>query len=435
MLALFASKFAFSRKIRSSRFEMEPKRENTIKLRFGAGSRNPNNGEVFNFFTKQRWTCDSLSAMYRDDFCVFIRFKSDELMKGALAKLGPKVNFEYDDGTSAWVNVTAANGTFKYVRIFGLPPEVDDRQISGAMSKYGSIQLMVRERFPAETGFPIWNGVRGLHMEVTTAIPAQVNIQHVKARIYYDGLQNKCFVCGALDHLKANCPNRKSVNGRLVTKPSDGSFANVVANGKTAVPPPTSTMVVLGKLGGSPSTGNGASGSGLGAGQTTPAQQPAGQITAGQENSGNKPVNEGATDGDIGQPDAEQGGGIGEPAGTESTGKQTNEQSALDLNPLYPEVVPDLPDSDMADASQDERDERHDNDDPMGEGKWSEQKGKKKKKRGRPKKSEQETSGSDTRGGKQFIVPATVQDLLLSQERRSRSRSRALSEGGRKGKK
>lgn len=413
---------------------MEPKRENTIKLRFGAGARNPNNGEVFKFFTKQQWTSDVLSAMYRDDFCVFIRFKSDELMQGALVQLGNRVNFEYDDGTTVWVNVTAANGTFKYVRIFGLPPEVDDRQISAAMCKFGTIQLMVRERFPVETGFPIWNGVRGLHMEVTAAIPAQVNIQHVKARIYYDGLQNKCFACGALDHLKANCPNRKPVNGRLtvLTKPSEGSFASIVTNGTAALPLPTPTMVVLNKPGGSQEAGTGGNGSDLAdqqpAGQESAVQQPAAQVVPDQESLEDRPANGSSTDGASGRSDAD----VGELGGTESTGKQSNEQSALLLNPLFSDEIREVADSEMVIINPGDN-ERSDETMENAEA-WSEQKGKGKKKgkRGRPKKSVPDTSGSDTRGGKQFIVPATLKDLLLSQERRSRSRSRAVSEGGRR---
>lgn len=241
---------------------MEPKRENTIKLRFGSHTRNPTNEEVFKFFTDQGWSCDDLSAMYREDYSLFVRFQSDAFMKRVLGKLGTSVAFQYADGRHVQVSVTTANGMFRYVRIFGLPPEVKDEQIATVLSKYGTIHQLVRERYPAETGFPIWNGIRGAHMELVSEIPAQLHIQHIRTRIFYEGMQNKCFVCGALDHLKANCPKRQSVNTRLqqqnsgpVTvsgkgKPSSrdsGSFANVVLNGLMAQPPSGSGMVALGQ--------------------------------------------------------------------------------------------------------------------------------------------------------------------------------------------
>lgn len=58
-------------------------------------------------------------------------------------------------------------------------------------------------------------------MEVTKEIPPQVRVRHFQARIYYEGMINKCFICKSADHIKANCPRRNatqnssSVQGRL----------------------------------------------------------------------------------------------------------------------------------------------------------------------------------------------------------------------------
>lgn len=260
--------------LKNEKCKMEPKRENTIKLRFGSHTRNPSNDEVFAFFKEQAWSCDDLSAMYREDFSLFIRFQSEARMKNALIKLGPHVEFKYANGDKVQVSVSLANGTFRYVRIFGLPPEVKDEQIAGVLAKYGTIHQMVRERYAVETGFPIWNGIRGVHMEVVSEIPAQLHIQSIRARVYYEGLQHKCFVCGALDHLKAACPKRQSVNARLAvsTEPASagelgaagtskekGSFASVVVKGLSAQPGPLPGMVVLSKHGGEPEKPSGTS--------------------------------------------------------------------------------------------------------------------------------------------------------------------------------
>lgn len=354
---------------------MEPKREFTIKLRFGAEARNPNNAEIFKFFNKQGWTSEDLSAMYRDDHSVFVRFKTEPMMRGALTKLGPKVKFDYDNGTSLEVQVQAAAGTFKYVRIFGLPPEVDDRHIVTTMSKYGAIQQLVRERYSVETGFPIWNGVRGLHIELVSEIPAQLTIQHCKARIYYDGLQNKCFGCGALDHLKATCPKRNSVNKRLAAAatPAGGSFASIVANGTPVEPvgaSPASGMVVLNPKPPAP----------------------------------------------ISKPNLED---HVEPVAPEFTAPA--EQLAL------PQGGGDEVAEESGDQSMDEDDDNQQNEgevSPNGaasmetDAAWTEAKGKGKKgkgKRGRPRKPiESDASESDAIGGKQFIVPAQGADLLAA---------------------
>lgn len=58
-------------------------------------------------------------------------------------------------------------------------------------------------------------------MEVAKEIPPQIRIRHFQARIFYEGMINKCFFCKSTEHLKANCPRRtvaqyqSSVQGRL----------------------------------------------------------------------------------------------------------------------------------------------------------------------------------------------------------------------------
>lgn len=381
---------------------MEPKRESTIKLRFGAGSRGPNNAEVFKFFGKHEWTNEELSAMYREDFSIFVKFKTEQLMREALAKLGPQTKFEYDDGTSMTVPVTAAAGSFKYVRIFGLPPEVDDRFVATAMSKYGTVQQMIRERFPVETGFPIHNGVRGIHMELVSEIPAQLTIQHVKARIYYDGLQNKCFGCGALDHLKAACPNRKDVNKRLTPAPKsgNGTFANVVING-----------------------------GGSGSGKAEVLQSESSGMVVLEKSSTSLP------------PRPEKVPVPSKPLESGSSSKATNPSESEEPQTTDPSRVveveqqtrdqPTEGDGKSRDGEQElQEGEQLENGDALMEqiGEWFETKGKGKGKRGRPKKvPESDSSETDTNGRKQFIVPASGADLLEEQARRTRSRSRSAS--------
>lgn len=217
-----------------------------MKIDFGSQGRNPKNEEIFNFFKVKRWSAAELSAMYRENYSVFVRFQSVLLMRKALQKLGPQEIFTYADGKTVRVNIFEASGAFKYVRIFGLPPEVEDGQVAEAMGKFGKIHHQVRERFAEDTGFPIWNGVRGLLMEVMSEIPAKLRIQHVESRIYYDGLKNKCFKCGELGHLKAGCPRKSEiVMKEPAAEVTGSSFAEVLIEGTVESQQKDSKQVVV----------------------------------------------------------------------------------------------------------------------------------------------------------------------------------------------
>ncbi|EDS45590.1 conserved hypothetical protein [Culex quinquefasciatus] len=73
------------------------------------------------------------------EYNLTVRVESVILMRRALEKLGPQEKFTYADGKTARVNIFEASGAFKYVRIFGLPPEVEDIHIAEAMGRYGKI--------------------------------------------------------------------------------------------------------------------------------------------------------------------------------------------------------------------------------------------------------------------------------------------------------
>lgn len=102
--------------------------------------------------------------------------------------------------------MAAADGFFRYVRLFNLPPEVTDAEIAKALSKFGTVRQLVREKLPVELGFDAFSGTRGAHMEVKMAL----YIGHYKCRIFYEGLRNRCFTCKQEGHVKADCPNRAS---------------------------------------------------------------------------------------------------------------------------------------------------------------------------------------------------------------------------------
>lgn len=190
---------------------------NSIRIQFGSESRMPSDKDIFGFFRKRKWEPDMLYAMFREprEYCVYVKFQSEEIMRRELLKLSTSEDFAYDDGSTAPVTFSTAKGDFRYVRLFGLPIEVDDKHVASALSKYGKIHQLVRERYGAESGYPILNGVRGAHMEMSTAVPSQLRVLHFQVRVFYEGMQTKCFACGSPEHVKQNCPKRQTVNDRL----------------------------------------------------------------------------------------------------------------------------------------------------------------------------------------------------------------------------
>lgn len=229
---------------------MEEARANSMRIHFGPGKKEPTDHEIFHFMkVKMSLSPATLLSMYKDpkENCVFIKFKTEEQLKAALLRLPSAMDFDYSKYESTRVTFSAASTVFRYVRIFNLPPEIDDREISSVLSKYGVIQRMVREKYGAETGFPIWTSVRGVHMEIKSDIPASIHVRNFQARVFYEGLQNKCFLCGSMEHRKANCPKRVSINHRLdvtsvasentrTSEPSTSSERHSSAIGEAAVP-------------------------------------------------------------------------------------------------------------------------------------------------------------------------------------------------------
>lgn len=205
---------------------------NSLRLKFERGSAEPSDLDIFTFMKeKMKIPCESLMCMYKEKSTtsVIIKFKTEEGLKSTLDRLPETMEFSSDKYQRCDVQLSAANAVIRYVRLFNLPPEVEDQEIWNVMAKFGKIQRMVRERYGVETGYPIWTSVRGVYIEVKDSeeIPATIHVRNMRARVYYEGLVNKCFQCGSVDHLKANCPHRRTVNDRLNTEQSS-SYSGVL---------------------------------------------------------------------------------------------------------------------------------------------------------------------------------------------------------------
>lgn len=213
--------------------EVPRARSNSLRINFGKKSPEPKDAEVFSFLrTTVKVTCEDLICVYRDtsEACIFVKFKTEELFHATLNRLPQTLMFVYQDGVELSVSIISAETSCKYVRLFNLPPEIEDQEIANVLTRYGKVQRLIRERYALDTGFPIWSGVRGVYIELTSELPEVLHVRNFSTRVHYVGMKRKCFVCGKMDHLKAQCPQRCKFGKDSTSK----SFVDVVVNSSLA---------------------------------------------------------------------------------------------------------------------------------------------------------------------------------------------------------
>lgn len=212
---------------------MDKVRKNTLKVVFTSGVRAPAHLDVIRFTANVlKIPAPEVHTIYKDenDRCFYIKFLDEPDFNCFVSGIEEQYRFEYGDGESTFVKLEVASRLFRYVRIFNLPPEVDDKDIAAALSQFGTIRQHVRERYPADYGYAVFSGIRGVHMEIGKEIPANLYIGHFKARLYYEGLKNRCFFCKQEGHLKAECPKMKSIKASATVGSYSGVVTGALAN-------------------------------------------------------------------------------------------------------------------------------------------------------------------------------------------------------------
>ena len=188
-------------------------KKNTVGFDFGRDGVMPTLKEAIGFLVQKLKIKDTeVHSVYLDvsDKTFFVKFIDENTLKEITQRLRQTETFKYADGKEVQVHVAVADGFFRYVRLFNLPPEVSDAEIAKALAKFGTVRQLVREKLPLELGFDAFSGTRGAHMEVKTEIPPALYIGHYKCRIFYEGLRNRCFTCKQEGHVKADCPQKAS---------------------------------------------------------------------------------------------------------------------------------------------------------------------------------------------------------------------------------
>lgn len=207
-------------------------RKNTLKILFTTGAKVPSYLEVLKFMsTGVKIPATDVHSVYKDenDQKFYIKFMDESSYNRFCNSVEDQYWFRFDDGSRSPVQLELASRQFKYIRLFNLPPETEDKEIAMALSKFGKIRQHVREKYPQDLGYHVFSGIRGVYMEVEKEIPANMYVAHFRARVYYEGLKNRCFFCKAEGHMKVECPKLASLRVNAETG-GQRSYSSIAAN-------------------------------------------------------------------------------------------------------------------------------------------------------------------------------------------------------------
>lgn len=186
---------------------------NTAQFRFPPGSPRPSWAEIAIFVKSLETDLLLIETAYKTakDRSLFLKFSSMDAMMECLRKNAEPRKFVYANGLQVEVRMCIAGANMQYVRVFDLPPELSDECLSSVLRKYGKVEQVIHEKFPADSGLGhIFNGVRGVYIDVECTIPPEIVVGNWKARIFYDGLKDVCFLCRAVGHRRNSCPQREN---------------------------------------------------------------------------------------------------------------------------------------------------------------------------------------------------------------------------------
>lgn len=107
------------------------------------------------------------------------------------------------------ISVKMADGAID-VRIYDLPPEMDNVLIKHALSIYGTVHMVSNEKWSNNVKFQILSGVRIANMVVEKPIQSFLNIEEFKTLVTYPNQIPTCFHCSEPNHVGQKCPQKSA---------------------------------------------------------------------------------------------------------------------------------------------------------------------------------------------------------------------------------
>lgn len=186
-------------------------RKNTVKVQLPEHSEKPLDVEVLKWVINGlKLKADEIVGLAQNpvnDGAIFIKCVSEDTMKEIIESHDGAV-FRYENGTEVTVKLSVAAENVRYIRVFGLPFEVEDEHIAAYFGSYGKVKRLVKEKFPPQYNFDVLSGVRGVYIDLKKDVPTFLYIRGVRVKVHYFGMKERCHICGSCDHMKNECPKK-----------------------------------------------------------------------------------------------------------------------------------------------------------------------------------------------------------------------------------
>ncbi|KAJ4446457.1 hypothetical protein ANN_13153 [Periplaneta americana] len=161
---------------------------------------------------------------------VFIKCTSTNIVEEILERTKGELSFTFSNGQRTKVKIEKAGPGITSVKIYNLPPELSNTNISTVLEKYGTVYSVTDDSRRQAFRYKIKNGVRTVKMGLKTHIPSYIDVCGFKALVSYENQPTTCSYCHQTGHLRNNCPNKKDFANMFSRNKSDQpAWSNLVA--------------------------------------------------------------------------------------------------------------------------------------------------------------------------------------------------------------
>lgn len=189
------------------------KRVNTLKLAFDKSSQRPQPSEIHDFILeKLKLTLDQLYGiqLVSVENAVYIKLVSQILFEKTLRTFEGTVPIHLYNGEVTQATISDAGQEITSIRLFNVPFEASDTDITSLLLPYGKVKSIVTERWSRHyrvTG--IQNGLKAVDIELIKPIPSFLLLEKFKISVVYDGQPQTCLHCNLIGHMRHDCPTVK----------------------------------------------------------------------------------------------------------------------------------------------------------------------------------------------------------------------------------
>jgi hypothetical protein len=158
---------------------------------------------------------------------VFIKFAELIYAQEVLNTTNGQVEYKHTNGEISIVHVDMAGMGTKRVRIANLPPETKEEKIRAALSQYGDIRDIQKEKWAKAYRYVLDNGIRIVTITLKKHIPSRLVIVEHGVLAAYEGQSETCYGCGETGHVYIVCPHHRTVERTSNHEPT--SWATIAA--------------------------------------------------------------------------------------------------------------------------------------------------------------------------------------------------------------